>query len=108
MKPTTLRDTSKSFLPHDLFMAAARLLEVQQRVKMLDVYGLMVALVLTAGSDDSGRQADEAAYLEEAEQPVVRGTFYAWSTNALAALLRHLLVHALETVWEQPPSSRPC
>lgn len=104
MTPTTLRDAVHTFLPRDLILASAREHGVQQRVKKLDIAALFVTLVLTAGSDDSGRQADVyAAYQEETGRPVVRGTFYAWFTDALAAMLKDLLGHAMETVWAQPP-----
>jgi hypothetical protein len=40
--------------------------------------------VLTAGSDDSGRLADVyTAYLAEADEAVVRSSFYDWFTMKL-------------------------
>jgi len=104
MDSTTLREAVHTFFPRDLVIARACELGAQRRAKKRDIHCLFVALVLTAGSDDSGRQADVyAAYQEETDQPVVRGSFYAWFTDALAALLKSLLNHAMETVWELPP-----
>jgi len=69
-----------------------------------DLSCLLGALVMTAGSEDSGRQADVfTTYLEEAEKSVLLGAFYAWFNDLLAALTRELLTHAMETVWEQQP-----
>jgi putative transposase len=104
MDATTLRDAVHDFFPKPLIKAAIRRLGVQMRDRKRDLSCLLAALVMTAGSDDSGRQADVfEAYLEEAEKEVVRGAFYAWFTDALAALMKELLAHAMETVWEQPP-----
>jgi len=104
MDATTLRDAVHTFFPETLIKAAIKRLGVQMRDRKRDLSCLLAALVMTAGSDDSGRQADVfEAYLEEADQKVVRGAFYAWFTDALAALMKELLAHAMETVWEQPP-----
>ena len=104
MNPTTLRDAVQAFFPRELVETIAREVGVQRRVRKLDVYGLLVALVLSAGSDDSGRQADVfTAYNDETSSPVVRGAFYAWFTWALGVLLACLTRRAISTVWEQPP-----
>ena len=104
MDATMLRKAVHDFFPETLIKAAMARLGVQMRDRKRDLSCLLAALVMTAGSDDSGRQADVfAAYLEEAEKEVVRGAFYAWFNDPLAALMRELLTHAIETVWEQPP-----
>jgi hypothetical protein len=104
MDARTLRATALDFFPKDRILAVAREHQVQQRIRKLDVVALLVALVMTAGSDDSGRQADVyAAYKQESGKDIVRGTFYAWFTDALAAMLKALAQDALKTVWAQPP-----
>jgi hypothetical protein len=104
MDARTLRETVYRFFPSDEILALAHEHQVQQRIRKLDVVALLVALVMTAGSDDSGRQADVyAAYKRESGKDVVRGTFYAWFTDALAAMLKGLTERALATVRAQPP-----
>ena len=104
MDATTLRQAVHDFFPADIIKAEIARIGVQFRSRKRDLSCLLVALVMTAGSDDSGRQADVfEAYLEEAPKKVVRGAFYAWFTDALAALMRELLDRAIETVWALPP-----
>lgn len=104
MDARTLREATLSFFPAEHIEAVAREHKVQQRVRKLDVSALVVSLVMTAGSDDSGRQADVyAAYKRESGKDLVRGSFYAWFTEALAAMLKALAEQALARVWEQPP-----
>ena len=80
------------------------MVELVARVRKLDVVAQVVSLVLTAGSDDSGRQADAySQYLEEAGKPVVRRAFYAWFTETLALLMISLAREAMEKVWVLPP-----
>lgn len=104
MDATTLRNAVRSHLPRETVLAHAEEAGVQKRTRKLDLYYLVVALVMAGGSDDSGRQADVyEAYLDEVDQKVVRGSFYAWFTDLLAELLRRLLLDAMEAVWERPP-----
>ena len=104
MDATTLRKAVETFFPEETIKEAKSRLGVQMRDRKRDLSCLLAALVMTAGSDDSGRQADVfTRYLEEAEKKVVRGAFYDWFNDPLAALMRELLTHAMETVWEQPP-----
>ena len=104
MDATTLRKAVRDHLPRKAVEAWVDELGVQKRSRRRDLYALIVALVMTAGSDDSGRQADVLeTYNDEAKKKVVRGSFYAWFTDLLALLLRRLLDDAMEAVWERPP-----
>ena len=104
MDATTLREAVLDHLPRERVKAHAELAGVQQRARKLDLYALVVALVMSGGSDDSGRQADVyETYRAEGTPKVVRGSFYAWFTEMLAELLRGLLDDAMEAAWERPP-----
>lgn len=103
MNGITLRNTFFSFLPPDVIKDQAERRGVVVRTRKRDLIALVIALVLTPGSDDSGRQADIfSAYLEEAVPEVVRSSFYAWFTEELAQLMNHLVGLALEKVRSQP------
>ena len=104
MDATTLRDAVHAHLPREAVKAHAERVGVQKRARKLDLYALVVTLVMTAGSDDSGRQADvREAYQDEADQKVARSSFYAWFSDMLMELLRQLLLDATEAVWARPP-----
>ena len=76
MNDITLRETFHEFLPRESIEARSEELQVIERQRKLDLFALVMTLVLTAGSDDSGRQADVLSVnTEEAEQGVVRGSF---------------------------------
>ena len=78
MDATTLREAVLDHLPRETVKVYAEQAGVQQRARKLDLYALVVALVMSAGSDDSGRQADVyEAYRDEGAPEVVRGSFYA-------------------------------
>jgi hypothetical protein len=56
-----------------------------------------------AGSDDSGVFAEAMKqYNTEAREPVVRGAFYAWLDDEMAALMEHLTEEACRYGWSQP------
>ena len=104
MDATTLREAVLDHLPRETVKVYAEQAGVQQRARKLDLYALVVALVMSAGSDDSGRQADVyEAYRDEGAPEVVRGSLYAWFTEMLAELMRRLLDDAMEAAWERPP-----
>jgi hypothetical protein len=104
MDPTTLCEVMVDFIPKDFVESVALRLGVRKRLRKLNIYALVVALVMTAGSDDSGRQSDvRTAYNKETGVPVVRGTFYSWFTHALEELLKSLLDRSIRKVWELPP-----
>lgn len=104
MDAATLRATVVDFLPRSRIFEHSDNIGLVQRVRKLDIEALVVSLVLTAGSDDSGRQADAySKYLEESGKRVVRGAFYAWFTDKLALLLTTLAQEAMEMVRSVPP-----
>lgn len=104
MDADSLRSSFQTFLPAWRILQHCSMVELVKRVRKLDVVALVVSLVLTAGSDDSGRQADAySQYLEESDKHVVRGAFYAWFTEKLALMMATLAREAMERVWALPP-----
>lgn len=100
----TLRSTLVELFPEEEIQRLARQVGFLRRARKKDVQSLVVALVLTAGSDDSGRQADVyEAYLAEADLEVVRGSFYAWFNAGLAYLMLALARRAMDFVGQLPP-----
>jgi len=97
--PITLCATLCAFLPLQLIESRDRWLGGSQRQRKRDVLSLVIALVMTPGSDDSGRQADIfTTYLSNAPHAVVRSSFYAWFTESFALLMMTLLDDAIEKV----------
>jgi hypothetical protein len=104
MDGSTLQSTLHSFLSHDQILELSAAFGVVKRERKKDVVALVRSLVLSAGSDDSGRQSDAfTAYLQESRQEVVRGAFYNWFDRPLAMLMGALTQRALERVREQRP-----
>jgi len=104
MEGNDLREALQLFVPSERVEELSKEVNLVQRVRKLDVQALVVSLVLTAGSDDSGRQADVySKYLEESGQLVVRGGFYAWFSDGLALLMTGLAREAMQKVWMQAP-----
>ncbi len=97
MDAATLLTTVLEFLPGSNILEHSSNIGLVQRARELDIVALVISLVLTAGSDDSGRQTDAySKYLEESDKHVVRGAFYAWFTDKLALLLTALCEEAME------------
>ena len=104
MDGTTLRDAFEAFVSRARIDELARELRVVERVRKFDVPALVWALVVGAGSDDSGQMADAySAYLAEAEHHVVRGSFYVWFTERLAMLMAGLTQDGMNRVLACPP-----
>jgi putative transposase len=69
---------------------------IQERERKLNVFELVVALILAAGTHEGGRQYDILrTYVDNGARRVVRGTFYGWFTEALLKLLTVLLDRAI-------------
>jgi putative transposase len=69
---------------------------IQERERKLNVFALVVALILAAGTHEGGRQYDILrTYVDNGARRVVRGTFYGWFTEALLKLLTVLLDRAI-------------
>lgn len=99
MNGSTLREVLYMRLSEERIREAAVRHGVVQRLRKLDIVAFVRALVLSGGSDDSGRQADVyQAYLQEADREVVRGSFYAWFDEQLACLIVELVSDALDVV----------
>ncbi len=104
MNGNMLRDAFNLLVPAKAIESHARSLDVIRRQRKLELATLVWALVLASGSDDSGRQADAySTYLDEADQPVVRGSFYAWFTERLERLMEALTARALAQVRKTVP-----
>ena len=98
-----LRRHMHSVLPAEMILELARECHVLERERQLDVVQLVLALVLCGGTHDGGRQYDILRqYLENGAPRVARGSFYAWFTPALEALLVRLLGRAIEAGQAQP------
>ena len=93
MNGTILRETLQAILPIETINDMSDWYGVVERNRKLDVPSLVVALVLTVGSDDSGRLADAyRRYLVETpENAVVRGSFYGWMDTPMADLMEGLV-----------------
>ena len=76
---------------------------VQQRERKLNVTELLIALILTGGTHEGGRQYDVLrAYLKNTSTKVQRSAFYAWFTEPLERVLTVLLARALDAGQRQP------
>jgi hypothetical protein len=76
---------------------------VQERERKLLVFELVVALVLSGGTHEGGRQYDVLrTYVENGAPRVRRGTFYSWFTEPLLKLLTELLDKAIALGQQQP------
>ena len=79
----------------ELMLGLAREYKLVQRERSLDVVRLVLALVLTGGTEECGRQyAVLSNYLDSGAPHVVRGGFYAWFNEPLERLLTELLRRA--------------
>ncbi len=100
----TLCEMLNTFLSAQRIEALCEEVGLVQRKRCLEIVPLVRALVLCGGSDDSGRQADVyTTYLNEANETVVRSSFYAWFTPALAWLMILLVREAMERVKAMTP-----
>lgn len=64
---------------------------------------LILALILGGGTHEGGRQYDVLrTYVENGAPSVARGTFYAWFTAPLLALLTEMLERAIALGQQQP------
>jgi len=77
--------------------------DIQVRERKLDVFEFVLALILTGGTHEGGRQYDILrTYIDNGAPHVVRGTFYGWFTEPLLALLTELLGDAIAIGERQP------
>lgn len=103
MDGTILRETLQAVLPKSVIESLAAKLGVVERARKREILKLVYSLVLSAGSDDSGVLAEAMKrYNTEARETVVRGAFYAWLDDEMAALMEHLAEEACRYGWSQP------
>lgn len=97
MDGTILRETLQAILPAEVIEKAAEEHGVVERVRKREIIKLVYALVLSAGSDDSGVLADAyRRYKDESRHRVVRGAFYAWLDDEMAELMEFLVAKAID------------
>jgi hypothetical protein len=87
-----LRETLDATMIHSL----AAKYGVQERERKLIVFELVVALILSGGTHEGGRQYDVLrTYVDNGAPRVRRGTFYSWFTEPLLKLMTELLDKAI-------------
>lgn len=75
---------------------------VQQRDRKLNVTELMIALILTGGTHEAGRQYDVLrTYVENTSKKVGRSAFHSWFTEPLERVLTVLLARAIDAGQQQ-------
>lgn len=98
-----LRKHLRAVVPLDAIRSLAKEYGVIQRARELDIVQLVIALVLSGGTHEGGRQFDALRrYLGSGAPKVVRGAFYAWFTAPLERLLTELLRRAIAAGQVQP------
>ena len=98
-----LRRHLHSVIPLDALTVLAKKYGLVQRERELDIVRLVIALVLSGGTHEGGRQFDVLRrYVESGAPRVVRGAFYAWFRVPLEALLADLLGRAIAVGQAQP------
>lgn len=91
-----LREHLRKTLDVKKIHALAAKYGVQERERKLLVFELVVALILSGGTHEGGRQYDVLrTYVENGAPRVRRGTFYAWFTEPLLGLVTELLDQAI-------------
>ena len=98
-----LRRHLHSVIPLGALTELAKKYGLVQRERELDIVQLVIALVLSGGTHEGGRQFDGLRrYVESGAPRVVRGAFYAWFAAPLEALLADLLARAIAVGGAQP------
>jgi hypothetical protein len=98
-----LRGHLREILDREAIVALAQEYRIQERERKFDVFEFVVALILSGGTHEGGRQYDVLrTYVENGAAHVVRGTFYAWFTEPLLRLLTTLLDKAIAVGQRQP------
>lgn len=104
MDGTIIRETLQAILPQTVIERFAEKLGVIERSRKLEIVKLVYALVLSAGSDDSGVLAEAMKqYSTEANKRVVRGAFYYWLDDEMADLMERLVEEAIGYACSLPP-----
>ena len=96
MDGDSLRKHMRETLSAEAICELAEKYGVQERERKLDVFEFVVALILSGGTHEGGRQYDVLrTYLENGAPKVKRSSFYGWFTEPLLQLLRELLARAV-------------
>jgi hypothetical protein len=91
-----LREHLREILDTTTIGALVQKYGIQERERKLNVFEFVVALILTGGTHEGGRQYDVLrTYIDNGAPSIVRGTFYAWFTEPLLELLVELLDKAI-------------
>jgi putative transposase len=103
MNGEALKKHLQAVLPLEDLAELAKEYRFVQRERELDVVQFIIALILTGGTHEAGRQFDVLRrYVESGAPRVVRGAFYAWFTAPLERMLVHLLEGAITVGQAQP------
>jgi putative transposase len=98
-----LREHLRGALDAGTINALADKYGVQARERKLIVFELVVALILSGGTHEGGRQYDILrTYVDNGAPRVRRGTFYSWFTEPLLNLVTELLDKAIALGEQQP------
>lgn len=98
-----LREHLRGALDAETINALADKYGVQARERKLIVFELVVALILSGGTHEGGRQYDILrTYVDNGAPRVRRGTFYSWFTEPLLNLVTELLDKAISLGEQQP------
>ena len=91
-----LREHLRAVMSLDEIRSLANEYGVVERQRQLDIVELVIALVLSGGTHEGGRQYDTLRrYLESGAPSIARSAFYAWFTAPLERLLSELLTRAI-------------
>ncbi len=95
MTGASLKDLLSKVFTGALIEDLARQYGVIERERALDITAFVVALVLTGGTHEAGRQYDVLrTYADGGARKVARSTFYGWFNDPLEQLLTELLRRA--------------
>lgn len=96
MTGASLKDLLSKVFTGALIEDLARQYGVIERDRALDITAFVVAMVLTGGTHEAGRQYDVLrTYADSGARKVARSTFYGWFNDPLEKLLTELLRRAI-------------
>jgi putative transposase len=96
MTGAALKDLLSKVFTGTLIEDLARQYGVVERERSLDIVSFVVALVLTGGTHEAGRQYDVLrTYVDGGAPKVARSSFYGWFNKPLEGLLTELLRRAI-------------
>jgi putative transposase len=103
-----VRGVFESILPENVIQEFVHGFKFQERDRKLDAVRLVRSMVIAAGTQYGGRQADVMRlYLDSGGPRVARGAFYRWFNERLEQTMTALAASALATVQSQPVNLPP-